>query len=140
MIQEFTAGAVIYRDRAGQREFLIVQSIKNHRWGFSKGHLAPGETPQQATKREIKEETGLTPAFDFSFSAKTQYRAFSKKMKQVTYYLAQAGPSQAVVIEPSEIEASRWVTLEQAPTYLTVHGKMGVLKKAQAFLQRKKAV
>lgn len=140
MIQEFTAGAVIYRDRGNMREFLIVQSVKNHRWGFSKGHLAPGETAHEAAQREIKEETGLTPEFDFNFSTKTQYRAFSKKLKQVTYYVAKADPDQEVVTEPSEIEASKWVTMEEAPKYLNVHGKMGALEKAEHYLQAKKAV
>lgn len=138
MIEEFSAGAVLYRGQGSQREFLIVQGIKNHRWGFAKGHLQPGETTQAAARREVKEETGLQPDFDFSFSQKTQYRAFSGNLKQVTYYLAKADPGKKVVPQASEIEATRWVTLAEAPQYLTVHGKMGVLQKAQAFLQKKK--
>lgn len=140
MSQEFSAGAVIYRDEGPQLEFLIVQGVKNHRWGFAKGHLLPGETPQAAAKREVKEETGLMPAFDFSFMEQTQYHAFSGNLKQVTYYLAKADPRQKVVRQNSEIEAIKWVTMAQAPEFLTVHGKMGVLQKAQKFLQKKKAV
>lgn len=71
MIMEHSAGAVIYRRRAnGELEYLIVQSIVNHNWGFPKGHLENNETPQEAAKREVAEEVGLKPEFDFNFVQK----------------------------------------------------------------------
>ena len=33
--------------------------IKEHAWQFPQGGIKPGETPEQAMYRELKEETGL---------------------------------------------------------------------------------
>lgn len=34
-------------------------AIDPDRWGFSGGHLEPGETPEEGAYRELEEETGL---------------------------------------------------------------------------------
>lgn len=40
-------------------EVLLQRRGDNNRWGFPGGAIEPGETIQEAAKREIKEETGL---------------------------------------------------------------------------------
>ena len=35
--------------------------IREHAWQFPQGGIHPGETPEQAMYRELKEEVGLTP-------------------------------------------------------------------------------
>ncbi|AHI11430.1 Nudix family protein [Lactobacillus helveticus H9] len=72
---EHSAGAVIYRRREdGQLEFLIVQSVINDNWGFPKGHLENDEDANIAAQRELAEETGLKPEFDFNFVQKNEIR------------------------------------------------------------------
>jgi len=57
--RETSAGGVVVR-RAddGLRYLLILDGHRN--WGFPKGHLQSGEQPEDAARREIGEETGLT--------------------------------------------------------------------------------
>ena len=45
------------RAETGARYLLILDANKN--WGFPKGHLDGRETPLEAARREVTEETGL---------------------------------------------------------------------------------
>lgn len=53
------ASAVPYRWRDGRLEFCLITSSKGRRWGFPKGIIDPGETPQQTALKEAEEEAGL---------------------------------------------------------------------------------
>ncbi|MPY66695.1 NUDIX domain-containing protein [Deinococcus sp. SDU3-2] len=41
-------------------EVLLVRRGDNGRWDVPGGGAQPGETPEQAARRELREETGLT--------------------------------------------------------------------------------
>ena len=56
--RETSAGGVIVRcTESGPRVLLILDGYGN--WGFPKGHIDEGESPDIAARREIEEETGL---------------------------------------------------------------------------------
>lgn len=136
MIMEHSAGAVIYRRRANEElEYLIVQSVVNHNWGFPKGHLEDGEDAQEAAKREVAEEVGLKPEFDFDFVQKTQYELTKSKSKTVTFFLAKYVAGQKIITQKEEILADKWVSFKEAKKYLTEHGKMDVLSAAQNYIE-----
>ena len=59
VVREPTAGGVIFRrNDKGDVEFLLYQDARD-RWTIPKGHVEPGETTQEAAKREVSEESGL---------------------------------------------------------------------------------
>ncbi|MDQ8155024.1 MAG: NUDIX domain-containing protein, partial [Gemmatimonadota bacterium] len=56
--EEVSAGGIVFRrSPEGLRVLLIRDSYQN--WGFPKGHLEAGESPDVAAVREVEEETGL---------------------------------------------------------------------------------
>ncbi|WP_438450368.1 bis(5'-nucleosyl)-tetraphosphatase [Lactobacillus kitasatonis] len=137
MKMEHSAGAVIYRKREdGKLEYLIVQSVVNHNWGFPKGHLEDNESHKEAAKREVFEEVGLKPEFDFNFMRKEKYMLTEKKAKTVTYYLAKYVVGQKVAKQKEEILADKWVTFKEAKKYLTEHGKMDVLRATRDYIKQ----
>ncbi|WP_297953523.1 NUDIX domain-containing protein [uncultured Lactobacillus sp.] len=137
MKMEHSAGAVIYRERRDEElEYLIVQSVVNHNWGFPKGHLENNETAEEAAKREVFEEVDLKPNFDFAFKAQTEYQLTADKAKTVVYFVASYVAGQEVKTQKEEILASKWVSLAEAKQYLTVHEKMAVLTKAQNYIEQ----
>jgi 8-oxo-dGTP pyrophosphatase MutT (NUDIX family) len=54
------AGGILVRRQDDAIEYLLVQAKGNPRhWIFPKGHIEPGETPDQAARREVREEAGV---------------------------------------------------------------------------------
>lgn len=58
---DFThAGGVVFRREGDEVRFLLVTArLQPHLWVLPKGHIEPGETPEQAAVREVKEEAGV---------------------------------------------------------------------------------
>ncbi len=54
------AGAVTFRKNRDQTRYLIVSSSDGTHWVLPKGHIEPGESPEAAALREVKEEAGVT--------------------------------------------------------------------------------
>ena len=53
------AGGVVYREKNGAVQYLLIQATSNpDEWVLPKGHIEPGESPQNAAVREVWEETG----------------------------------------------------------------------------------
>jgi 8-oxo-dGTP pyrophosphatase MutT (NUDIX family) len=54
------AGGVVFRRTEGTVVFLLVRASKRPaEWVLPKGHIEAGESPEQAARREVREETGV---------------------------------------------------------------------------------
>ena len=54
------AGGVVYRRRAFGPQFLLITALRRPaEWVLPKGHVEPGESPEQAAVREVAEEAGV---------------------------------------------------------------------------------
>lgn len=138
MLHEHSAGSVIYRQNGKQLQFLLVKSVAHHTWGFPKGHLdlKKKESEQEAARREVREEVGLHPAFNFNFRRQVTYKTEEHTIKTVALFLAKDVPGQQVVNQKEEILASQWVTLMEAKKYLLRPGLYEVLIDANNYISQ----
>ena len=117
MKAEHSAGAIIWR-KNNEIQYLLIQSqlYKQFKsaWAFSKGHLEAGETERDATKREVFEEVGLKPEFNFDFQESYSYQVTSESEKTVTLFLAKYNPDQKIKRQESEIRQTAWLNYEDA--------------------------
>jgi ADP-ribose pyrophosphatase YjhB (NUDIX family) len=108
-------GGVIYRQRAGQPDLLLIR--KRHGfWTLPKGQIKPGESEHDALARELREETGIGGDIEAQVQqvAYTVQKAGRLRRKIVTYYAVRAGEG---VLQPGVregIEAVRWFPFRAA--------------------------
>ena len=123
---ERSAGGVVWRRTNHAKEALVIRDSHGN-WALPKGHIEAGETPEQAARREIGEETGLTNLIltgelgttDFWFQDKWESKG-ERVHKFVSYFLYKLVEDQPIITSEEEhIQASRWVTLIELPKLLT---------------------
>jgi 8-oxo-dGTP pyrophosphatase MutT (NUDIX family) len=129
---EFSAGGVVVRDG----EVVVIVPVKraadgSRVLGLPKGHPDGDERPEQAALREIREETGVTVEL-IEELGEVQYEYEGKRRrvtKRVRFYLCEYR-SGDLADHDHEIEAARWMTLEQAAGALTYPGEREIVARA----------
>lgn len=140
--KEFSAGAVIFRRTPKGVRFLLLHYAdpfsKTHEpyWGLVKGHIEGKETPQETTRREAYEETGIRNLqFIEGFVNEIAYdfqRPERMVRKKVTYLLAETKESTLRVAPPHLGYA--WLSYEEALRRVTHENTSRVLRNAHKFL------
>lgn len=120
MNEEHSYGIIPLRFSQGHRSVFLLQLKKGH-WGFPKGHAEGDETPLEAARRELFEETGLQVKRLLMEEPLEERYTFAKEgkniHKRVLYFIAEVTGVPALQIE--EIAQGKWVELEEAEQWIT---------------------
>ena len=80
------AGGVVARTIDGERKYLLVEASRRPgQWVLPKGHIEPGETPEEAAVREVEEEAGVR-AVVVARAGENEY-AVDKEPVRVVFFL-----------------------------------------------------
>lgn len=146
---ERSAGAVIFRETKKGREYLLLQHApdKSHyplprhpagHWDFPKGHIEKGEKTEDAARREVREETGLSHIGLISgFKGTIRYFVLvnkEKRLKFVAFFLARADKGRVKL--SFEHQDFLWLSYKEAHQKLTYANAKQVLKSAESFLRK----
>jgi len=133
---ELSAGGVVVR----QGEVAVIVPVKrdgqgNRVLGLPKGHGEGEESPEQAARREVLEETGVRAELieklgDVHYSYERRGRMVDK---EVAFYLF-AYRSGDVADHDHEIEEARWISLKEASRSLTYAGEREIVVRAMSRL------
>jgi 8-oxo-dGTP diphosphatase len=105
------AGGVVLRNGA----VLLVHRPEYDDWTLPKGKLVPGESWEDAARREVEEETGLDcePGEEVGRSFYTDSHGRSKEVRY--FRMEPGGEAEA----RNEVDEVRWVALEDALALLS---------------------
>jgi 8-oxo-dGTP pyrophosphatase MutT (NUDIX family) len=134
--REFSAGGVVVR---GDQVVVIVPTRRaadgSRVLALPKGHVDPGETPVQAARREVREETGIDaePVRELG-QTRYWYRREGRTIgKEVSFFLFEhAGGDTAD--HDDEVEDARWIGLDQAERELSHAAEREMVHLARAYL------
>jgi len=91
--KELSAGIIPFRFTKNNNTIYLLLHYPQGHWGFPKGHVEEDETPLQAARRELKEETDLQVCnIHHDFKDKIDYYYSwegEKRYKEVIFYAAE---------------------------------------------------
>lgn len=132
MRMEKSCGAVIFRGKGENREYLLLRSVGGH-VTLCKGHVEGGETEHETATREIREETALCVDFVEGFREVITYSPKPDCMKDVVFFLARVTDG-TLTCQPEEVAEAWFAPFKQAFEAMTHESDRGVLQKAENFL------
>jgi 8-oxo-dGTP pyrophosphatase MutT (NUDIX family) len=139
---ESSAGGVVYRRAGGRTEIVLGHQVD---WNtgeatvrLPKGHIDPGESPEQAAVREVREEVGRrarirAPLGEYLYQY-VDHRDGHRVAKRVVYYLME-DVGEATDDRDDEMHRVEWVPIETAGAQLTFDNERDVVARAAEALQ-----
>jgi 8-oxo-dGTP pyrophosphatase MutT (NUDIX family) len=129
---EFSAGGVVVRDR----ECVVIVPTRRAANGarvlaLPKGHVDPGETPEEAATREVREEAGVDADLVGELgSVRYWYMRKGRRIaKRVDFFLFRYRGGD-VADHDHEVEQARWMPLAEAARALTYDGEREMAARA----------
>jgi 8-oxo-dGTP pyrophosphatase MutT (NUDIX family) len=140
MPREASAGGVVIRESTGSWEAAVIRPHGRNLWALPKGHVEPGELPEQTAAREVREETGLTATLVASLGEIRYVYQFrgQRIFKRVHFFLFRYQAGELGVLPPGprvEVDEARWVPLAQLVSMLGYKGEKSIAARAVRLLR-----
>jgi 8-oxo-dGTP pyrophosphatase MutT (NUDIX family) len=131
-----SAGIIIFRKKNNKIYYLVLDYGHNY-WGFTKGHIEPGEEIKETALREAEEETGLNDV-EIKEGFKEWNKYFFKMnneniFKVVTYFLGETEEEEVTISQ--EHKGYQWLEYQPALKQLTFKNSRRMLEKANNFIK-----
>ena len=135
MIEETSAGIVLFRREKSKKLFLLLHYPSGH-WDFVKGKMEKGESTRQTAVRETEEETGIIDiTFLENFEEWIEYNfQYQGELvnKKVVFFLAETKTENVKISHEHQNYA--WMDYNTSMEKTTFDNAKTVLTKAQTLL------
>jgi 8-oxo-dGTP pyrophosphatase MutT (NUDIX family) len=137
---EISSGGVVVRRSGNAYEVCLVSDGRH--WGFPKGLIEPGETPEAAALREISEETGI-PTASLALKAPLPPAEYVYRkpnggalvFKHVHHFVVEVPEGTELHPDPAEIAEAAWLGFDVAKARLSFRNSIEVLEAARSVLE-----
>ena len=133
------AGAILWRQKSGQLEVLVIHRGRYDDYSWPKGKLDAGEHITTAAAREIREETGLKVKLG-PFLRRVEYKIENDRDKHVYYWVAEVTDkilAKQKFKPDDEVSNIEWMPVEAAKAKLTYAYDIDLLADFEALLRDK---
>lgn len=111
------AAAIVAIRHTPETSFLLVRRAEeklNGVWLYTAGKIEEGETAVQAALRELREETGLTPAALYTADMNETYYDRKHDVMRITPVFVAVVAGNSTITLDAESDAYAWLDLEAA--------------------------
>ena len=120
------AGGVVTRGPDSALEVLVVHRPRYDDWSLPKGKVEPGETDEDAARREVEEETGYRCALGDEL-ATVRYVDRRGRDKQVRFWRMRT-TGEVEWAPNDEVDDRRWISPPDAATLLSYEADRELLR------------
>lgn len=137
MLNEKSAGVIIFLDDKTEKKFLLLKYPSGH-WDFVKGRVEEDETYIQTATRETKEEVDINDLnFVDGFEETIRYNFQHEGLpvyKQVIFFLAET-KTRKIKLSHEHVDYI-WMNLDEAINKITFSNARRILKSANSYLSK----
>lgn len=136
---------IIERHNGDRREFLFQQRLKNPYYGFwgrLGGKMRWGETPEDAAKRELLEETGLQAEFTYKmlYNKRDYDKSSGELLEHKLFLIMYTDKVSGELVERFEGGYNKWMTqdelLQQEKRFESAHEFVELIDKGVTYHDR----
>ena len=130
--KQVSAGGAAFRETDGRLEVALVLMIPEMRWQFPKGIIAPGETPEQAALREVREEAGIEceliePIETIEYWFVDSRSGTQVRIHKFVHFYLMRYVSGDVADHDHEVAEARWFPVDEAISTLAFDSEKSVV-------------
>jgi 8-oxo-dGTP pyrophosphatase MutT (NUDIX family) len=118
---------------------LLISTQGGRRWQLPKGHIEPGETPEETAVREVREETGVDSRMVEKLDDIRYWytRDGARVLKVVSFFLLAYRSGSVRDYQRDEVDGAEWIPLDEAPERLAYKGERQMARAALSKLADK---
>lgn len=136
MPREFSCGGLVLDPDSDPAACVVIIPTRRSADGsktlsLPKGHPDPGESPEAAALREVREETGLEAEILRALGEVSyRYQRSGRTIMKTVRYFLMAATGGSLDDHDHEVETARWMPLDEALAALTYAGEREIVQRA----------
>ena len=139
--KQVSAGGAAFREIDGKLEVALVLMIPEMRWQLPKGIIDPGETPEQAALREVREEAGIEceliePIETIEYWFVDSRSGTPIRIHKFVHFYLMRYVSGDVADHDHEVAEARWFPVDEAISTLAFDSEKSVVILGKANFER----